>query len=160
MAESEELAPPADGSDPRRQTILDLLRAGNTRKTAWEVAGVAKETFQRWIDESPTFRAAVTAAEAQAEADYAAAIRAAALGGQLRKRKILQYPDGRVAMEEERTAPDWRAAAHWLDRRKQTWRVTKPVDLRKLSDDQLIRLLEEDAATACDGAEAEAGGES
>jgi hypothetical protein len=116
------------------------------------------------------FLGAATHAEAEAENRYAAILEKAAEGWEAgavtrtvktvyRTRKtttidpetnqktVIEEP---VALEEVTEATtserlfDWRAAESWLKRRRrEEWGDT--LDVRKLGDDQLIRLLEEDA---------------
>ena len=101
--------------------LLEALRKGNTRRAACAVADVTPETFYVRLRENLTFSDDVTRAENEAEAFYAGVLKTAA-------------PD------------DWRAAESWLKRRRRDdW--GDRLDLGKLTDEQVIRLLESEAAT-------------
>lgn len=73
--------------------IIDLLRAGNTRKTSSIAAGISEDTFARWLASNADFADAVKKAEEEAVARHVAIIAKAA----------------------ERS---WQASAWWLERRR------------------------------------------
>lgn len=81
-------------TDLRVATILDALRAGNTRRAAAAYGQVSHETFYRWLRDDVTFSDAVEKAEADAEVRALAVIIRAAQGG------------------------TWQAAAWWAERRR------------------------------------------
>lgn len=88
------MARPTKYDDERAKRIADLLRAGNTRKTSAEAGGICFDTFSTWIERFPGFSAAVSRAEAEAEALHVTTIMKAAREG------------------------DWRASESWLKRRR------------------------------------------
>lgn len=100
--------------------LLDALRKGNTRQAACGVARMSDQSLLNRLHDDLEFLEEVTRAEREAEAFYAGVLQNAA-------------PD------------DWRAAESWLKRRRrEDWGDT--LDLRKLSDDQVVRLLESEAS--------------
>lgn len=99
--------------------VLTALKKGNTRRAACAVGDLTEETFYRRLREDLSFSESVTRAENEAEAYYAGVIKQAA-------------------------ADDWRAAESWLKRRRrEDW--GDAIDVRKLTDEQVIRLLESEA---------------
>jgi hypothetical protein len=85
-------------ADPqRRETLLEALTAGNTRKAACACAGFSEDAFARYCTAYPNFAEAVREAEATAEI-----------------RNV-----GKIQQASEK---NWRAAAWWLERRHpQEW---------------------------------------
>lgn len=75
------------------ERVCQYLRAGNTRQTAYTVAGVGRETFYRWLSSNSEFREAVEKAEEEAVARNVMVLMAAA-------------------------QKSWQAAAWWLERRR------------------------------------------
>lgn len=107
--------------------ILDALRTGSSQKDALDAAGVSVPTFHEWRHKFPEFAEAVTRAEGQCATVMAATMYQAA-----------------------REAKDWRAAESWLKRRRRSeWGDSLDIDLRKLSDEELIARAA--AALAGDG---------
>lgn len=101
--------------ESKKAAILEALRRGNTRRAAAAVAGITPETFYTWLREDLTLSDAVIVAEGEAEASLVGAIR-------------------------DKAPEDWRAAESLLKRRfRDAW--GDQVDLRKLPDEVLIRLL-------------------
>lgn len=87
------------GREAKRAKILQALKAGNTRKAAYDYAGVGHDAFYRWLEEDRNFSESVSEAEATAEITCATTILNAARKG------------------------DWRAADTWLaKRRREDWR--------------------------------------
>lgn len=101
---------------PQQQAIVDALKMGNTRTASWQYAGVSHQTFYNWMRDNLKFLEAVTRAEATAEVGHVGVLAHAAIGG------------------------DWRASLEWLKRRRRVeWGDS--IDIRKLDDDTLLRLL-------------------
>lgn len=110
------------------KAICEALRAGNTRTAAGAYAGISHQTFTNWFKGNEDFADAVLKAEADAEVRNVAIIQTAA-------------------------KETWTAAAWWLERRKpENWRQKKDLNVRTLSDADLIRLLEADASAGSDEA--------
>jgi len=76
----------------REKKIIDLLKAGNTRKTSYTAAGITDKTFAAWLKTSD-FSDAVKVAEEEAVARNVMVIANAA-------------------------KKSWQAAAWWLERRR------------------------------------------
>lgn len=148
-----------DPFDARQRAILVALQGGCTRTAAADAVGIDRTTLFRWMQRDATFSSAVKAAEADAEIDFTEIIRTAAKGTQVKKRTLIIKPDGTKVAMEEYVPGDWRAAAWWLEHRKRTWKAPEPLDLSKLTDDQIIALLEEESAEGGDEAESEDAGE-
>jgi hypothetical protein len=97
--------------------VLQALRDGNTRTAAGAVAGIHHDTLIEWQRKYPEFSAEVQKAEAEAELKHVANICKAAGEG------------------------SWQASAWWLERRRfEQWRRRDQIDLRVLSNDQLLAL--------------------
>ncbi len=144
----------AEAGRPTKRTpeteskILEFLASGVTRKAAAEAVGIHISTFCDWVADFPEFSEAVTRAESQAEAGYAAVMRKAAMGfdagetvetvsTEFRKRKTTTTDPKtgiKTTVEDEvpvsvtrvtttiRREFDWRAAESWLKRRrKEDW---------------------------------------
>ena len=106
-------------SDARRTAILEALRLGNTRRASAQAAGVSPDTLYRWMAADTAFSDAVTRAESEAEFYLVQCIRNAA-------------------------PTDWRAGESLLKRRfRAEWGDT--LDLRKLDDATILRLLDAEA---------------
>lgn len=73
---------------------MEALAAGNTRRTACQLAGVSEDAFARWLARYAGFAEAVQRAEAEAEAHHVANVKRAADDG------------------------TWTASAWWLERRR------------------------------------------
>jgi hypothetical protein len=145
MAEDLVLTPPPEPRrlTPRQMEVIAQLRAGNTRKMAWASIQSDEGTFLFWMRFDAPFREAVQQAEALAEADAVAVIRAVMDGGQLKRRRERKLSDGSTTTEEEFTTPDWRAAAWWLEhQRPGAWCEVRKIDANRLSADTLIAFLE------------------
>lgn len=111
-----------------QNAIVEALKMGNTRTASWQYAGVSHQTFYRWLHENVKFCEAVTRAEATAEVGHVGVLAQAAIGG------------------------DWRASLEWLRRRRRVeWGDS--IDIRKLDDDTLLRLLALEARSISEGAE-------
>lgn len=99
----------------RVKKICDLLRNGNTRKTAFTLAGISHETFARWLS-NREFRELVENAEEEAVARN-------------------------VAMVVSAGKKNWQAAAWWLERRRpdEFGSVQKiQARLERMTDEELI----------------------
>lgn len=114
------ISPPSTGASkrtPERQlAIVNALVAGNTRRAAAAFAEIDQNTFYRWLDDDPDFRAAVDHAEAKAEVRYVTRVAQAVAEG------------------------DWHAAAWWLERRRpadfgRRDRVEMTVDIRRAAEE-------------------------
>lgn len=82
----------------KQKRVLEVLRAGNTRRAACAVAGIDKSTFYDWTEKDPTFSAAVEKAEAEAELEAVEIVRQAGREG-------------------------WQPMAWWLERKRhEDWR--------------------------------------
>jgi hypothetical protein len=105
--------------------ILVALKAGITRDVAIAAAGIARSTFYAWLDrgknascgELSDFSDAIRQAEAEAAIRNITIIQKAALGGELLEKSTVTKPNGTVVVTEKWTAPDWRAAVWWLERK-------------------------------------------
>lgn len=109
---------PTKLTDPREETILTMLRAGNTREAAAAAARIDPATMRRWCAGNARFRAVVEEAENAAEAMFASRIRKAAT-----EAEITEHFDQRGNLLRRTVKYDWKAAAWWLERRRgQTWK--------------------------------------
>jgi threonine synthase len=111
------------------KVILDALSAGATRTAAFVAAGVARSKISVYMRRFGTFRDAVLAAEASAEVRATITVRQAINGG------------------------DWRAAAWWLERRRNDeWGRRDKLDIiatvRDLAREHGLSPEEESAAVA------------
>lgn len=88
------MARPTKYTAERTETILEALRAGNTRKNAAGLAGIGEATLGDWMRRFQRFRAAIEKAEAEAEAAHVANVKREADDG------------------------TWQASAWWLERRR------------------------------------------
>lgn len=84
---------PSKYTPERAQRIVDVLKAGNTRRAACAFAGVTDETFANWQRRYLDFLEAVQKAEAEAEVRN-------------------------VAIVQQAAKTKWQAAAWWLERRR------------------------------------------
>lgn len=97
--------------------ICDILRAGNTRKTAYTCAGISDQTFANWLLDLEFFDA-VKKAEAEAV---------------VRNVTIIQ----------EAASKSWQAAAWWLERKhSEDWKERK--DVKESLDVTVSRLTPEE----------------
>ena len=71
---------PARRTKERRDTILQTLRSGLTRRAAAEYADMDRTTLHRWMVEDAPMRRAVIKAEAEAEVRHVAVVTGSALG--------------------------------------------------------------------------------
>lgn len=116
-------------------TLCEAISAGYNKESAAEAIGVHEDTLRTWLkkgrrgDEpySGLFRA-VKKAEAEAVNRNVRAVQAATEGGQLLSRTTRTRRDGTVEVDEKFTAPQWTAAAWWLERTQ----PEKYSDARKL----------------------------
>lgn len=108
---------PEEAFSQKQNLLLHYLKLGNTRRADCTAAGLHPATFYRWLKKKARFCDAVTRAEAIPEVGHVAVIANAAIKG------------------------DWRASLEWLKRRRRTeWGDT--IDVSKLSDEQLLRLIQ------------------
>lgn len=145
------------------QAIVEALRAGSTRMAAAEHVGIAYETFRDWKNTREEFHHMVTQAEAEAEVMFTSVIAKAAYGYDRRsttrtvktvfKTKQTKLPDGSIIEESvpfeevsetttSRHEFEWRAALEWLKRRRHVEWGTDSIDIEKLDDETILRLLE------------------
>jgi hypothetical protein len=115
--------------------IRAALEAGNTRAAAAQAAGIAPDTLRTWMRQGEqeatgrhrTLARTVEQAEAQAETEAVAEIRAAWKRG------------------------EWRAAAWWLERRRpETYREQKDQGGNTAEDTTIRIIYADDAETAQD----------
>lgn len=100
------MARPSKYTAEREAKIVEALAAGNTRRTACQLAGIGEATLGDWLRRFQHFRAAVEKAEAEAEASHVANIVKAAGDG------------------------TWTASAWWLERRRhQDWGKVDRVEI-------------------------------
>ena len=138
------MARPTKFSKERAQRIVDALKTGNTRRASAAYGGISEDTLARWIESNAGFAEQVELAEAECEVAMAAIIRKAALGQTVKKTKTTKTAEATITVVEEVFEYDWRAAETWLKRRKRAdWGDS--IDVRRLDDETLIRLLERDA---------------
>jgi len=114
-----------------QDTLRAALEAGNTRAAAAQAAGIAPDTLRTWMRQGEqqatgrhrTLARTVEQAEAQAESEAVAEIRAAWKRG------------------------EWRAAAWWLERRRpETYREQKDPAGSAAADETTIRIIYADDA--------------
>jgi len=97
--------------------LLEVLAAGNTRKAAYDIAGISSGTFATWLEDDLDFKDAVKKAESDAVAERVARIRAAGIGGAVVRRVTVARNGEVVTTTEEYARPEWQADA-WLLERK------------------------------------------
>lgn len=61
----------------KRKAVLEALAAGNTRRAAARLAGIDSSTLYAWMKADPALSSAVESAEAGAEREAVAAVKAA-----------------------------------------------------------------------------------
>lgn len=117
------MARPTKYDDTAVEAILASLAHGATRTASAEAAGISYDSFKRWYDKKPDFKAAVKTAEAKAVLHRVEKIHQAIEGG-LERRKVVttrfEDEDGvRTTTVTTETFIDgnWTAAAWWLERR-------------------------------------------
>jgi hypothetical protein len=107
-------------------TVASLGLIGNGFKwSAVESAGIDYSTFCKWRQRGERagrgpyveFVDDLKKAEAGAIIRNVTIIQKAALGGEVLKRTTVTKPDGTVVVTEKMSAPQWQAAAFWLERR-------------------------------------------
>ena len=129
------MARPTKYSETLAKGICDALQVGATRKASAEAVGIDYNTFLRWVARFDSFATDVTRAEAKAELRFTTALAKAAQG-------------------TESEPGDWRAAESWLKRRRrQDWGDS--IDIRKLDDETLLRLLAAEGGSETPGADRE-----
>jgi hypothetical protein len=86
--------------------------------TAWEwiKRGEGRHSARGANGAYTAFAQAIRKAQAEDEATRIQRIRDAGHGGTVIHEKTTTYKDGRVVQEVERSAPDWRSDAWWLER--------------------------------------------
>lgn len=145
------MARPAKYTPERREAILAGLRAGLTRTAACARVDVHVTQLERWCERFASFATEVAHAEAEAESQYTAIIAQAARPHDVTETTTTTGPNGELVKTVVRREFDWRAALEWLKRRRRDeWGDS--IDVRKLPDDTVVRLL--NAAAGGGGAEA------
>ena len=156
------MARPSKYTEERARKIIDALRAGNTRQAAYTYGGIDAKTFASWLRRFSHFSQEVAYAEAEHEVASVATLKKAAQGWDTRvvkrktitvfQKRITRHADGTiveepVALEQTTTEEilgkefDWHASLEWLKRRRRIeWGDT--IDLGKIPDEQLLRLIE------------------
>jgi transposase len=88
------MARPSTYSPEAHARVIEALAAGTSRRGACDYAGISEDTFARWLKRYADFADAVVRAEATVE------LRAV------------------VTIRQAFNAGDWKAAAFWLERRR------------------------------------------
>lgn len=116
----------------RKAAILDGFRNGYSLEATAAKAGVSRRWLYNKLNEDEDFRVECETQEGFYEASLQEEIRSAG------------------ASSEKR--PNWTANAWLLERKYARWRERRGVDVTKIEDDQLLRLIEEyqSAVTASD----------
>jgi hypothetical protein len=123
--------------------ILESLRAGIGRNPAIEAAGLGRSTFYHWLELGARARSGkyldfldrVKKAEADAAIRNIVTVQRCAMGGELVSRITVVKSDGTVIERQRYSAPDFRAAAWWLERRHpEEWGRRTSVDLSERPD--------------------------
>jgi len=158
------MARPTKFDQDRASRIVNALRAGNTRRTSAKFGGVEYNTFLDWMkkgqaakelgepNEFSEFSDAVLLGEAEVEVAMVATLRQAATGYKTKRtRTVTSGEKGEQTITvDEVEVKDWRAGLEWLKRRNRA-EYGDTLDVRKLDDETLIRLLERDAQERGDG---------
>lgn len=132
---------PTKFNDARMNSICQALRDGCTVTSAVAATGIAESTYFEWLHQFTDFSEAVTRAKAESENFYVAALHTAAKPRRVVETVTTTDVDGNeTSRVTEREEFDWRAAESWLKRRRrEVWGDT--LDLRRIDDDTLLRLL-------------------
>ena len=108
--------------------LASLIAAGNYNNTAASIVGISEATFYNWMEQGHKDEQdgidslylhlveSTKRAEADAEAEMVARVRAAAMPG-VKKKVIKTDSKGNVTEEIHETGGDWLAAATHLERR-------------------------------------------
>lgn len=134
-------------TDEVHDQLVKATSAGAPMSVAAGVAGVALRTFESWVargrdeianrqegeppdpaeQEFVDLVDALEIARAQAAARAVAVIQRSAQGGFVTEKAVERLPDGTIRETEKRAAPDWRAAAWYLERqhRREFGRATE-----------------------------------
>lgn len=128
-----------DYSEERAKKITDAIRIGATHRAACNANGISQSTFYLWLKQFPQFSEDVNQAEGQAELNHTTTIAQAAAGKIVVKEKITEK-NGVRTIEREYIPADWRASIEWLKRRRRP-DYGDQVDIRRLDDDTLLRLI-------------------
>ena len=83
--------------------ILKALEECNTKRTAYQLAGVAESTFYEWLKEKPEFKAAVERAEAVALETLVLTIKKASIKDWRAALELLKRRGGEEWQEKTRT---------------------------------------------------------
>ena len=120
------MARPSKRTPEVEKRIMEALQAGTSRRGAAEYGGIDQTTLITWMQRFPDFANAVVAAEAQTELRAVLTIRQAITGG------------------------DWKAAAFWLERRrnKEWGRQVKVELINTVREMARAAGVDEDAAVA------------
>lgn len=110
---------PTKFTDVAREQVVDALRKGYTRAAAAGVAGVHVSQVTRWCEKFATFASECAVAEQEAEAHF-------------------------TELAFENCEP--KQALEWLKRRRRL-DFGDTIDIRKLDDDTLLRLLSAQAGS-------------
>lgn len=116
--------------------LVEKVRAGVPLETAAATCGIARSTLFMWLTKGrDEVEARIDGAEANRNFDHYVAlyekltksraeagarnvlmIQKAAAGGQIVEKRTITHTDGTIEEVEKRAAPDWRAAAWFLER--------------------------------------------
>ena len=106
------MARPTKRTDAAQAVILEILRAGSTRKAAYTAAGLSRTTFAEWLNEDEDFAQEVEEAEQDAITDALKEILA-------------------------QGKKDWRALAWWVERKDPEHFATK-IEVNRMTDEELL----------------------
>lgn len=141
------LGRPTKKTPSTERKILLALKGGNNRKTAAALAGISYNTFKAML-ESIEFAQKCVEAERYGQSRLVGSIHKAAMERKVITVKTIETPseDGPPEVRREITVKpefDWKAALALLERRwPDEWKERKAVDVRNLTTEQLLKLLD------------------
>lgn len=124
---------------------MEGLRRGLPRTTVSDLCEIEYDQFRRWYARFASFRVAVNRAESEAERRFAGVIELASAPHDVVVTTETTDPDGGTRTKvETRREFDWHAAESWLKRRRsKEWGDRQRIDVRNMTDEQIIHLLAE-----------------
>uniref|UniRef100_A0A6H1ZL13 Uncharacterized protein n=1 Tax=viral metagenome TaxID=1070528 RepID=A0A6H1ZL13_9ZZZZ len=140
----------------RQAIIIEFIESGNYISTACDAAGITRQTYLNWLEWGEeeaknggglyfNFFEAIKKAQAQAEAERVARVRAAGIGGGVSKRRVTTFKDGTETIEETFQTPQWLADMTHLERRHpERWgrRDRTTVDINETRSIQITQVTE------------------